>query len=87
MSEKDLNDIDSFYVSEMDVNALLALLRSKKGQIKFVVNVTGIIDGKSKLLQDYNEENKKFLIHEDWNEYIKVMIERYREVEREERDR
>ncbi|WP_456329213.1 hypothetical protein [Archaeoglobus sp.] len=66
----------------MDVNALLALLRSKKGQIKFVVNVTGIIDGKSKLLQDYNEENKKFLIHEDWNGYIKVMIERYREVER-----
>jgi len=35
----------------MDINALLALLRNKRGQMKFVVNVTGIIDGKSKLLQ------------------------------------
>jgi len=83
MSEKDLNDVDNFYVSEMDVSALLTILGNKRIQMKFIVNVTGIIDGESKLFQDYDEENKKFLIHEDWNEYIKIMIERIREVERE----
>jgi len=86
MSEKDLNDVDNFHVSEMDVSALLTILGNKRTQMKFIVNVTGIIDGESKLFQDYDEENKKFLIHEDWNEYIKIMIERIREVERE-RDR
>lgn len=72
-----------FSIAQVDFDLLLSLLGDKKTKLKFYVNITGIVDGKSKLVEDFDEEAHEFKLHKDFNEYIIRMIERIREIERE----
>jgi len=74
---------EGFSIAQIDFDIMLSLLGDKRTKLKFYVNVTGILDGKSKLVEDFDDKNRVFKIHKDFKEYIIRMIERIREIERE----
>ncbi len=59
----------------------MKILGSPLAKNRFYVNITGIKDGHAKLIEDINEESGEFITHKDFNEYLKIMIERIREEE------
>jgi hypothetical protein len=82
-SSDEINKLDEFRLLDIELNTILSILGSKFSKDRFYVNITGIVDGNAKLIEDYDEEKGEFVIHKDLNDYIKIMIERIREVERE----
>jgi len=82
LSSEELSNTDKFSISELDIKAVMSILRSNKSRLRFYVNITGVKDGNSKLIEDFDENNKEFIINKAFNDYIKIMIERIREIER-----
>jgi len=79
--------LENFYLPQIDFEVILGLLGGKRSRTRFYVNITGIKDGKAKLVEDIDNEDHTFRIHRDFNDYIVYMIERLREVERERSER
>jgi len=85
----DKKDQSTFYIHEIELNTILFLL-NKNSRMRFLEKIIGI-DGKSKLIEDFTEDEDTkslvFKIHHDFSGYITHMIERLREVERERGER
>ncbi len=79
----ELDRINEFRLLDIELQALISILGSKVSKNRFYINITGIKDSNAKLIEDFDEKEKEFIIHKDLNNYIKRMIERIRDVERE----
>jgi len=77
-----LNEIETFSIFDVDLQALMHILGTKVSKNRFYVNIAGIKDGNAKMIEDIDEKSGEFIIHKDFNDYLKVMIERIREEER-----
>ena len=82
LSTKELTEIETFSLLDLELRALMHVLGTKVAKNRFYVNITGIKDGNAKMIEDIDEKSKEFIIHKDFGDYIKIMIERIREEER-----
>ncbi len=82
LDKTELVEVDTFSLLDLELEVLMKILGSQLAKNRFYVNITGIKDGHAKLIEDINEESGEFIIHKDFNEYLKIMIERIREEER-----
>lgn len=82
-TEDELESIVEFKLSEMELKMLTSILGSSVHRNRFYANIMGTKDGNAKLIEDIDEEERTFIIHKDINIYLKQMIERIREAERE----
>lgn len=82
LSTKELTEIETFSLLDLELMALMHVLGTKVAKNRFYVNITGIKDGNAKMIEDIDEKSKEFIIHKDFSDYIKIMIERIREEER-----